>query len=144
MRYIKTTLFLSYLYVILPTLAFAQGSIGGNPSNPGNIGSNPSNPGSIGGNPPASNGEVSLMNPLGNKTLMEFIQDILDVILVFAVPLIVFFIILAGFNFVMARGNDGKLESAKKALLYAIIGGVIILGAYVILEVISGTIDAFR
>jgi hypothetical protein len=87
---------------------------------------------------------VSLMNPLGNKSLMEFIQDILDVILVFAVPLIVFFIILAGFNYVMARGNATKVETANRALLYAVIGGVIILGAYVILEVISGTIDAFR
>lgn len=75
---------------------------------------------------------------------MEFIQDILDVILIFAVPLIVFFIIYAGFNYVMARGNPGKVADASRALLYAVIGGVIILGAYVILEVISGTIDAFR
>src|SRR5688572_28278288 len=122
MRFIKTTIYFSFLFLVLPMLSLAQG----NPFDSGNtnqIGQNSGGPlgqnsGGISqnsGGPSGSNGEVSLMNPLGNKTLMEFIQDILDVILVFAVPLIVFFIILAGFNFVMARGNDGKLESAKKA-----------------------------
>ncbi len=90
-----------------------------------------------------SNG-VSLTNPLGNKDLMTFLQDILDVIMVFAVPLIVFMIIYAGFLFVMDRGSDKNLAQAKRALLYAVIGGVIILGAQAILAVVQGTVDAFR
>ena len=89
-------------------------------------------------------GGVSLRNPLGNKGLMEFLQDILDVIMVFAVPLIVFMIIYAGFLFVMDRGSDKNLAQAKRALLYAVIGGVIILGAQAILAVVQGTVDAFR
>jgi hypothetical protein len=87
---------------------------------------------------------VTLKNPLGNKTLMQFIKDILGVVMVFAVPIIVFFIIYAGFNYVMARGDTGKIETAHKALLYAVVGGLIILGAWVIMEVIQGTVDAFR
>lgn len=87
---------------------------------------------------------VILCNPLGNKGLMEFLQDILDVIMVFAVPLIVFMIIYAGFLFVMDRGSDKNLAQAKRALLYAVIGGVIILGAQAILAVVQGTVDAFR
>lgn len=75
---------------------------------------------------------------------MEFLQDILDVIMVFAVPLIVFMIIYAGFLFVMDRGSDKNLAQAKRALLYAVIGGVIILGAQAILAVVQGTVDAFR
>lgn len=125
-------------------IALAQaGPIGGNPSNPGPIGGNPSNPGSLGGNPSSGSG-VSLTNPLGNKGLMEFLQDILDVIMVFAVPLIVFMIIYAGFLFVMDRGSEKNLKQAKNALLYAVIGGVIILGAQAILSVVQGTVDAFR
>ena len=86
---------------------------------------------------------VSITNPLKSKTLLEFLNSILDVIMVFAVPIIVFFIIYAGFKFVMARGNETEITTAKNALLFAVIGGVIILGAKVILSVISGTISQF-
>lgn len=87
---------------------------------------------------------ASLENPLKQPDLIAFLQTILDIIMIFAVPLIVFMIIYAGFIFVMDRGSDTKLAEAKRALLYAVVGGVIILGANVILEVIQGTVDAFR
>lgn len=75
---------------------------------------------------------------------MGFLQDLLNVIMVFAVPLIVFMIIYAGFTYVMGRGNPGEVQKASRALLYAVIGGVIILGANIILAVIQGTVDAFK
>ncbi len=64
--------------------------------------------------------------------------------MVFAVPLIVFMIIYAGFLFVMDRGSGKGIEQAKRALLYAVIGGVIILGAQAMLTIIQGTVDAFK
>lgn len=90
------------------------------------------------------NSGISLQNPLGNVDLIEFLQMILDVIMVFAVPLIVFMIIYAGFLFVMDRGSEKNLSKAKNALLYALIGGVLIIGANALLLVIQGTVDAFR
>lgn len=87
---------------------------------------------------------VKLDNPLGNKTLTQFLEEILKVIMIFAVPLIVFMIIYAGFLFVMDRGSDKNLAQAKRALLFAIIGGVLILGAQALLVVIQGTVDAFK
>lgn len=125
-----------------PSIFAQSGSVGGNPSNPGTVGGNPSNPGSVGGNPP--NGSLSLQNPLGNKDIFDLLSDLLEVIMVFAVPLIVFMIIYAGFLYVTAQGNPGQVGKAHKALLYAVVGGVIILGAWVIIEVIQGTVDAFR
>lgn len=137
--------FVSFLLAVPPFIVMAQpGPVGGNPSTPGPIGGNPSSPGSLGGNPSSGGTGVGLRNPLGNKDLMAFLQDILDVIMVFAVPLIVFMIIYAGFLFVMDRGSDKNLAQAKRALLYAVIGGVIILGAQAILMVVQGTVDAFR
>ena len=85
-----------------------------------------------------------LQNPLGNKTLMQFMEAILDVIIIFAVPIIVFFIIYAGFLYVTARGNETTIGQAHRALTYAVIGGVLILGAQVLLVVIKGTIEAFK
>jgi hypothetical protein len=95
--------------------------------------------------PPTGGGSsVGLTNPLKSPTLMGFLQELLDVIMVFAIPLIVFMIIYAGFMYVTAQGDAGKVKTAHHALLYAVIGGVIILGANVILAVIEGTVDAFR
>lgn len=90
-----------------------------------------------------SDGSITIFNPLGKQTLLGFFQDILSVLLIFAVPLIVFFIIYAGFKYVMAQGKPEEIQTAGKALLYAIIGGLIILGANIILAVIEGTINAF-
>lgn len=92
---------------------------------------------------PGGDKVVGLINPLGNQSLIGFFESILDVIMIFAVPIIVFFIIYAGFLYVTAQGNESKVSTAHMALLYAVIGGVIILGARVILAVISGTIQSF-
>ncbi|MEX2340989.1 MAG: pilin [Candidatus Paceibacterota bacterium] len=108
------------------------------------MGPPPSSGGTMGPAPSEGGGALTLNNPLGNQTLMGFLQDILEVIMIFAVPLIVFMIIYAGFKYVMARGNPGEIGKAHQAILYAVIGGVLILGAWVILEVIQGTVDAFR
>lgn len=142
-------IYISLLYTLIslvPTTFSLAATGSPNTGNPSNTGSpntgNPSSPGSPNlGNP---SGSVTLNNPLGDKDILEFLQDILDVIMIFAVPLIVFMIIYAGFLFVMDRGSEKNLKQAKNALLYAVIGAVIIFGAKAILEVVQGTVDAFR
>jgi hypothetical protein len=91
-------------------------------------------------NPPPES--VVLQNPLDSSisSIPDFFQAIIDILLVFAIPFIVFFIIYAGFLYVTARGNAETISKAHKALLYALIGGVLILGANVLLDVISGTV----
>lgn len=84
----------------------------------------------------------ALCNPLGSSSVYDFLMKIIDIILVFAVPIIVFFIMYAGFMYVMARGEPGKLEDARKALTWTVIGGVIVLGAKLVFEVIEGTVNA--
>ena len=91
---------------------------------------------------PTGGGGVSLQNPIKATSIQKLFTDIIDILLVFAIPLVVFFIILAGFKYVTARGNESTISEAHMALLYALIGGVLILGAKVLIEVISGTVDA--
>lgn len=86
---------------------------------------------------------VKLNNPLRMNTLEELLVAILNLIMVLMVPVIVFFIILAGFKYVTARGNASSIEEATRALTYAIIGAVIILGAVVISTMIESTVDQF-
>lgn len=87
--------------------------------------------------------KVVIKNPLegsGIESIVGFFQAILDILIIFAVPLVVFFIIYAGFQYVTARGNVEKIKAAHNALLYALIGGLIIIGANVILAVIANTV----
>lgn len=118
---------------IFPLFALAQQT----PVNPGGD-QTPVNPGNTG-----DCDSNSLCNPLGQGDIITFLQTLLNIIMIFAVPLIIFMIIYAGFTYVMAQGNETKVSTANRALLYAVIGGVIILGANVILAVIQGTVDSF-
>jgi TRAP-type C4-dicarboxylate transport system permease small subunit len=78
------------------------------------------------------------------NTLEELLIAILNLIMVLMVPVIVFFIIYAGFKYVTARGNVSTIGEATKALTYAIIGAVIILGAVAISQMIKSTVDQFK
>lgn len=94
--------------------------------------------------PPAPGTTMELANPLKAKSIDAFILSIIEVIMVFLIPIIVLYIMYAGFLFVTARGNATQIADAKRALLYAIIGGVIVVGAKLIIDVIQGTVDAFK
>jgi formate-dependent nitrite reductase membrane component NrfD len=86
---------------------------------------------------------VALKNPLAFNTLQEFIVAILDVIVIIATPIVVVFIVLAGFNYVTAQGNPSKIKDASNALMYAIIGGILILGAKAISLIIADLVTGF-
>lgn len=87
----------------------------------------------------------SLRNPLNGIASIEgLLVAILDILMILAVPIIVFFIIFAGFNYVTAQGNPEKIKTATRSLTYAIIGAVLILGAVALSEIITGIVDSFR
>ena len=87
--------------------------------------------------------EVTLDNPLRVNPIEELLVAILNIIMVLMIPIIVFFIILAGFKYVTARGNSGQIEEATTTFTYAIIGGVLILAAVAIAEIIKNTVASF-
>ena len=87
--------------------------------------------------------EVTLDNPLRVNSIEELLVAILNIIMVLMIPIIVFFIILAGFKYVTARGNSGQIEEATTTFTYAIIGGVLILAAVAIAEIIKNTVASF-
>lgn len=91
-----------------------------------------------------NNGGLTIDNPIAADNIQELFEAIIDIVLVFAVPIIVFFIIYAGFLYVTARGNQATIQKAHMALLYALIGGLLILGARVLIEVVGGTVDSIR
>lgn len=90
---------------------------------------------------------VTYENPLKGdiNTLYDFILTFLnDIVLPIGAVVVVIFIILAGYNFIIARGNPAGIAKARKNLLWVLIGTAVLLGAWVIANVIKTTIDNLR
>ena len=73
----------------------------------------------------------------------ELLVALLNVFIVIAVPIIILFIIYAGFLYVTAKGNVEQTQQATRTLTYAIVGGIIIIGALTIAEIIKNVVAAF-
>ncbi len=84
----------------------------------------------------------TLTNPLKSNSIEEFLLKIIDILLIFALPLIILYIMYAGYLFVTAQGNPGKVTEARTALLWAVVGGVIVFGAKIIVTVVQNTAGA--
>ncbi|OGG80547.1 hypothetical protein A3A39_01510 [Candidatus Kaiserbacteria bacterium RIFCSPLOWO2_01_FULL_54_13] len=85
----------------------------------------------------------ALQNPLNSSfsTIPTFIAGALKALALIALPIITLFLVISGFLFVTAQGNEQKLATAKKNFLYVIIGALLILGAWIIATLIAGTIN---
>jgi len=81
-------------------------------------------------------------NPLKTKSLMAFVDNIIDAALDLGAIVAVLAIIYAGFMFVTASGDEEKIKTAKKILLYSVIGIAILLGARMISSIIVNTVTA--
>ncbi len=91
-----------------------------------------------------SGGSTKLANPLKVNTIQELLNLILQVVVTLAVPIIVLFIIYSGFLYVTAQGKPEAIKKATTAFTWTIIGGVIVLGASLLLTVITNTVNALR
>lgn len=88
-------------------------------------------------------------NPLGIQINGSALDNVPDLLLVLArgfvvvmSPIIVVFIIYAGFLFVTARGNESQLEKARFILLWSLIGAFVLIAAEVISYAIQDTITS--
>jgi len=87
---------------------------------------------------------TGLTNPLGSTTtLTALLTSILTFITTSIGPVIVtLMLVYCGFLFVMAQGKEAEITKAKDALMWTVIGALILLGAVVIQSVITGTVNA--
>ena len=78
-----------------------------------------------------------LINPLACGTFPECIEKIIGFIFWIALAIVPIIIIIAGFLFLTSGGDPEKVQTAKKMILYACIGLVIILLAKGIISLIK-------
>jgi hypothetical protein len=89
-----------------------------------------------------SQGQV-LANPLQSiNSLDDLLKAILAAIVKLGAILLTVALVWVGFLFVKAQGNPGEIKTARSALIYTLIGGLILLGAQAISLVIQSTVSA--
>ncbi len=94
----------------------------------------------IGSAPMMISAQETFDNPIQARSLNEFLVQVLDVVILIGAIAVVFFIILAGFKYVTARGDEKQISSAHQTLTWTIVGGAIVLGARVIASTIDSTV----
>ena len=85
-----------------------------------------------------------IQNPLNVDSIAELIAVVLNLIVNLGTPILVLAFVYVGFLFVVARGNEQGLTKAKDAFLYTVIGAALVLGAFVISEVIQNTVGQLQ
>lgn len=106
--------YIVFSYTLLPTLVLAAPQ-GGNP------------------------GEIN--NPLMNaNSIKQLIERLIDVVLELGVILAALAVMYGGYKLVTASGNPEEIEGARKMITWALVGTAVLLGARVIVKVITGTL----
>jgi hypothetical protein len=80
-------------------------------------------------------GAQTLTGPSG------LIYRVISLLLFIAGALAVFFVILGGYQYITAAGNEEQSEKGKTTLINAVIGVVVIIMSYVIINVVVNTVS---
>jgi SNF family Na+-dependent transporter len=89
---------------------------------------------------------ITLTNPFSKAdSLFELLETVVnDILLPIGGVLAVLAFIYSGFKYVTAQGNEDKIKTAHKALLYTSIGTAVLLGSWVIAQLIENTINQLK
>lgn len=117
------------------------GTCTGGTINSGGVGGgNTINSGGTGG---SSGGTGQLDNPLGTgASLPGLLTAILQFVVRIGAIIVVLMLVYVGFLFVTAQGSETKITAAKSALLWTVVGALILLGAEAIAQGIQATVQA--
>lgn len=92
--------------------------------------------------PAFSKAEGAIQNPLTNTGTLEgliaaFMAAIVQVGAIFLVLALVY----VGFLFAQAQGKEDKIKQARNALMWTVVGGIVLLGASAIAEIVKNTAE---
>ena len=85
----------------------------------------------------------TLTNPLGAGTdLEQLLADILSFVVKIGSVVVVLMLVYVGYLFVTGANNETRRTEARKALLWTVVGALILLGAEAIALAIQETVNA--
>ncbi len=88
-------------------------------------------------------GTPSFIPPIDGD-LFTLLVKILNAAVYILFPFIVLMIVYTGFLFVTAQGNATKISQAREALVWTVVGALVVLGAKPIALAIEATVDSLR
>lgn len=145
MKKTKFTIFLIAVFFCFAVASFALAQTGGSETGGGGPGG--SETGSCPPNTQLVAGKCLIKNPadqflVGGNQAGEFgfddlIIQIIRIALYFAGAIALIFLIIGGFQYIAARGNEEAMEKAKKTITGAVIGVVIIIMSYAIVTIVN-------
>ncbi len=91
-----------------------------------------------------ASGSTTLCNPLGYTSLITFLQKILSLVAQIGLPVIVLFIVFIGFRFIAAEGKPEKLKEVQSLFFWALVGALLVLGAWTLAQAIQGTVTQLQ
>jgi len=74
--------------------------------------------------------------PAGQGTVSGLILSAINILLLIVGLLAVLFVIIGGIRYVTAHGNEEQAEGAKKTIIHAVVGIVIVVLSFVIIRII--------
>lgn len=83
----------------------------------------------------------AFQNCQGNQTLGGFIRTVINWLLGVAFGVAILFLIIGGFWYITSAGNEETAEKGKGTAINAIIGIVIIILSYVIINVVANLVS---
>ena len=78
---------------------------------------------------PLIGGAVTIPNPLKAQNFTQLLEAIIDFIFYLALGITPIMIIVSGFFFITAQGEPEKIQTAKKIILWALIGLLVVFSA---------------
>ena len=78
----------------------------------------------------------------GSQSLSDLIVNVIRLMLLFAGAIAVVFVIIGGYQYLVSAGNEEVAEKGKKTLINAIIGIVVVVLAYAIINVIVNLVGS--
>ncbi len=121
---VKIKYFFPLAFLVMPFLAYAQTTVGNGLSN---------------------SGMMSLFGSTGlnsSQSLSDLIVNVIRIMLLFAGAIAVFFVIVGGYQYIASGGNEETAEKGRKTLINAIIGIIVIVLAYAIINVIVNLVGS--
>lgn len=70
---------------------------------------------------------ISLINPLTCNTVGACVCRLAAALFTIGVPIAIMMVLVGAFQFMLAAGNPEKASSARKTIMYAVIGFVVLL-----------------
>lgn len=77
-----------------------------------------------------------------SQTVGDLIISVIRILIGLLFAITVLFIILGGYQYVTSAGNEEQAKKGRKTLIYAIIGLVVVILSYVIVNTVSGAVDS--